>query len=177
MTRPGPDEHGAFYNDYIGLVVGSDVFDALRSGMAEMLGLLGGMSDDQAMVHHPPYTWSIKEVVGHVIDCERILGYRTLRIARGDATPLPGFEESDYVRTSGSDARALADLAEEYEAVRRSTLALVTSLPQEAWDRLGTVNNSRVSVRALAFIMAGHERHHALILRKRLASASASASG
>ena len=174
MTRPGPDEHGAFYNDYVGLVVGSDVFGALRSGMAEMLGILGGLSDDQAVAHHPPYTWSIKEVVGHLIDCERIQSYRALRIARGDATALPGFEESDYVRASGSNARALADLIEEYELVRRSTLALLASLPEEAWDRRGTANRSPVSVRALAFIVAGHERHHALILRKRLASASAS---
>ena len=174
MTRPGPDEHGAFYNDYVGLVVGSDVFAALRSGMAEMLGILGGLSDDQAVAHHPPYTWSIKEVVGHLIDCERIQAYRALRIARGDATPLPGFEESDYVRASGSNARALADLIEEYELVRRSTLALLASLPEEAWDRRGTANRSPVSVRALAFIVAGHERHHALNLRKRLASASAS---
>jgi hypothetical protein len=172
MTRPGPDEHGEFYTDYIGLVVGSDVFGALRSGMAEMLGLLGGLTDDQAMVRQPPYTWSIKEVVGHLIDCERINSYRALRIARGDATPLPGFEESDYVRSAGSDARALADLIEEYEVVRRSTLALLTSLPEAAWDRRGTANNSPVSVRALAFIMAGHERHHALILRKRLANPS-----
>ena len=113
-------------------------------------------------------------VVGHLIDCERIMGYRALRIARGDATPLPGFEESDYVRASGSSSRALADLIEEYELVRRSTLALLASLPEEAWDRRGTANHSPVSVRALAFIVAGHERHHALILRKRLASATAS---
>ncbi len=174
MTRPGPDEHGAFYKDYIGLVVGGDVFAALRSGLAEMLGILGGLSDDQARDHHPPYTWSIKDVVGHLIDCERINAYRALRIARGDATALPGFDESDYVKSSGSDARALADLIEEYELVRRCTLALLASLPDEAWDRRGRANDSPLSVRALAFIVAGHERHHALILRKRLAGAPAS---
>jgi DinB superfamily len=172
MTRPGPDEHATFYSDYVGLVVGSDVFAALRSGMAEMLGILSGMTDDQAMTHHPPYTWSIKEVVGHLIDCERIMSYRALRIARGDTTPLPGFDESPYVQASGSDARALADLIEEYELVRRSTLSLLESFPEAAWDRRGTANDHPVSVRALAFIVAGHERHHAVILRKRLGLAS-----
>jgi DinB superfamily len=172
MMRPGPDEYASFYKDYVGLVEGDDAMAALRSVMSEILDILRNVSDDEAMARRPPYVWSIKQVVGHLIDCERIQAYRILRIARGDATPLPGFEENDYFLASGSDARSLGDLVAEYEVVRRSTLALLAGLPEEAWARRGVANNCPVSARALAFIIAGHERHHAIILRKRLGVAS-----
>jgi hypothetical protein len=106
-------------------------------------------------------------VVGHLIDAERIFCYRALRLARADATPLPGFEENDYVRSAGSDARTLADLVDELRVVRDGTVRLFDSFADAAWGRRGVVNGREVSVRALAFIVAGHARHHLRILRER----------
>ena len=169
MPRPAPSDHAVYHVKYVSLVPGDDPIAAMRSGMAETLGLLRGLPDDVAMTKHPPYTWSIKEVVGHLIDCERVFGYRALRIARGDSTPLAGFEENDYVAEGGFDARSLDDLLTEYEALRRSHLAFFAGLPESAWERRGVANGSEVTVRAVAFILAGHERHHGAVLRKRLA--------
>jgi hypothetical protein len=111
--------------------------------------------------------WSVKEVIGHVIDTERVFAYRALQFARGDATPLAGFEQDDYVRCGSFDKRSLSDLADEYEQVRRATISLFANLDQGAWTRRGTANKNEVSVRGLAFIVAGHERHHVEILRTR----------
>lgn len=168
MPRPDPSEHAPHHASYIDLVPEGDVVAALRSDLAATLGLLRGLGDAEAMTRHPPYTWSLKEVVGHILDCERIFGYRALRFARGDATELPGFEENGYARAAGSDARSLEGLLEEFEALRRSHILFFDTLPPEAWDRRGTANGTSVSVRAIAYIMAGHERHHLGIVRKRL---------
>jgi hypothetical protein len=106
-------------------------------------------------------------MIGHMIDAERIFAYRALRLARGDATPLPPFEQNDYVQTAGSDQRTLADLIEEMRVVRESTILLLASFPDDAWVRRGVVSGREVSVRALAYIIAGHARHHLKVLRER----------
>jgi hypothetical protein len=168
MSRPEPNEHAEYYLRYISLVPDGDIVKTLASQLNATLTLLRGVTEKEGNTRHAPYTWSVKEVVGHLADAERVFGYRALRFARNDNTPLPGFEENDYVRNAHFDACALKGLVDEFEFVRRSSLAFFGNLGEEAWSRGGSANNSPVSVRAIAFIMAGHELHHTAILRKRL---------
>src|SRR5689334_2824348 len=168
MGRPDPSEYAPYYSKYLAHVPEDDILTALGEQMESTLALLRAAPEAKASVRHPPYAWTVKDVVGHLTDCERVFGYRALRIARGDATPLPGFDENAYARAAGADRVPLGDLAAEFEAVRRSHLGLFRRLPVAAWTRLGVANDSPVSVRALAYIMLGHERHHAAILRERL---------
>jgi len=168
MPRPAAGDFAPYYAKYIDLLPEDNILGVLTKQLDEFLALMRPVSEETGNVIHPPYTWSVKQVVGHLTDCERVFGYRALRFARGDTTPLPGFEENDYARTGGFDRLRLADLVSEFEAVRRSHLWFFRNLPAEAWDRAGMANNSRVTVRALAYILAGHVRHHGTILRKRL---------
>ncbi|MFL5244091.1 MAG: DinB family protein [Gemmataceae bacterium] len=172
MARPEASEHAPYYGRYIDLVADGDIVATLASQLAQALPFLRGITEGHGNTRHAPYTWSIKEVIGHLIDTERIFGYRALRFARNDRTPLSGFEENDYVRNANFDACSLQALVDEYEALRRSHISLFGNLSDEAWSRSGSANNSAVSVRALAYIIAGHERHHVTILRKRLAGVS-----
>jgi hypothetical protein len=171
MHRPRSSEYAPAEGGYVALVPEDDIMTVLEEQLAELLALLRPVSEDQGNVRHPPYTWSIKEVVGHLTDGERIFGCRALRFARGDATPLPGFDENTYARAGNFDRCRLGELVEEFEFVRRSHLWLFRHLPEAAWMRIGEANGSAVSVRALAFILAGHVRHHTAILRRRLAGA------
>lgn len=166
-ARPGKDEYAPYYERYTSLVPEGDVVETLERQLGETLALLRTVDEERAGSRYAPGKWSVKEVVGHVIDGERIFAYRALRFARGDQTALPGFEQDDYIETANFDARTLQDLAEEFEHVRRSTLKLFRGLPEEAWLRRGTASESEVSVRALAHIIAGHEAHHVNILRER----------
>jgi len=168
VSRPEPTEHAPYYARYIDLVPEGDIVTTLANQLAEALPFLRGITEAQGNTRHAPYTWSVKEVVGHLTDTERIFGYRALRFARNDQTPLPGFEENDYVRNANFDACSLKSLVDEFEAVRRSHIAFFGNLSDEAWGRTGLANNSAVSVRAFAYNIAGHERHHLAILRKRL---------
>jgi uncharacterized damage-inducible protein DinB len=129
--------------------------------------LLAGVSDAKALHRYAPGKWSVKEVVGHVTDTERVFCYRALRFARADDKPLQGFDENAWVPAGRFDARSLEDLAGELDAVRRATIALLRGLDTEALARRGTANNNPISVRALAWIIAGHERHHVGILHER----------
>jgi hypothetical protein len=171
MPRPNPDEYASYDVNYVALVPEEDILAALRSESAATRAFLGGVPEGEAGRKHPPYTWTVREVVGHMIDTERIFGYRALRIARGDETPLAGFDENAYAVTAESDRRPLADLAAEFEAVRLANLALFAGLPEAAWSRRGVANGHPVSVLGLAYMLVGHERHHGAILRKRLAKA------
>ncbi|MBO0699023.1 MAG: DinB family protein [Zavarzinella sp.] len=168
MARPDPSEYAPYYAKYIDLVPEEDVLGALEAQLAETLAVLRPAPESQGNVRHPPYTWTVKEVVGHLTDTERVMGYRALRFARADATPLPGFDEEKYAPAGEFDRIPLRDLVAEFEAVRRSHLYLFRHLPAAAWDRGGKANDNPVTVRALAYIIAGHGRHHSAILRKRL---------
>lgn len=131
----------------------------------ETLALLRGLSESQADSRYAPGKWSVKELVGHLIDSERIFTYRALRFARNDKTELPGFEQDDYIKHASFGARSIGDLADELEHVRRASLDLFRSLDEEAWQRRGLANDAEISVRALAYIIAGHELHHVQVLK------------
>lgn len=169
MTIPRPDaaEYAPFYGTYVGKVPEGDVLQILEDQRRETARLLAGLPEAKALHRYAPGKWSIKEVVGHLMDSERVFCYRALRFARADQTALPGFDEKAWVPAGSFDARSLADLAAELDAVRRATIALFRGLDAPALARHGTANNKEISVRALAYIIAGHERHHVGILRER----------
>ena len=167
MKRPSSSEYAPYYGKYIELVPDGPIADVLRHQMSEMLKLLRSIPEAKGSHTYAPGKWTIKEVVGHVIDGERVFSYRAMRFARADATALPSFEQDDYVPNGGFGSRTLQSLADEFEAVRRSTVALFEGLPKEAAARMGTAADNPVSVQALAYIIAGHERHHAKLLRER----------
>jgi hypothetical protein len=168
-ARPDASEYAPFYHGYVANVPEGDIVDLLRAGGRELVEALGRIPEDRGGFRYGPEKWSIREVVGHLIDAERIFAYRALRVARGDQTPLAAFEENAYVKTAGSDARTMVDLTRELGAVRETTVLLFDSFPDEAWGRSGVASGKEVSLRALAYIMAGHARHHLRILRERYA--------
>ena len=166
-ARPDVSEYAPFFHGYVAAVQEGDVVDLLRSDGAELLETIHRIPEERGGHRYGPDKWTIREVIGHLIDAERIFTYRALRIARGDQTMLPGFDENEYVRTAGSDQRTLADLARELAAVRESTVLMFESLPDDAWLRRGNANGTEMTVRALAYVAAGHPRHHHRILRER----------
>jgi hypothetical protein len=166
-ARPAKSEFLPYYERYISLVPDGDVLSTLTAQMSETQALLRGLPASVAAYRYAPDKWCVNQLVGHVIDSERLFANRALRFARNDATPVPGFEQDDYVRNSTFDAYPLSELADELETVRQSTLFLFRHLGEEAWTRRGIANNAEVSVRALAYIIAGHELHHREILRSR----------
>ncbi|WP_426492233.1 DinB family protein [Hymenobacter sp. 102] len=165
-TLPAATEYAPYYHTYVKLIPG-DPLDALRQQPRELRQLLAGLTEEQGTFRYAPGKWSIKENLVHMLDTERIFAYRALRIGRGDTTPLPGFEQDDYVPVSGADARSFTDILAEYDAVRAATLSLLESFTAEAVSRQGTASGQPVSVRALAYILPGHEAHHLTLLRER----------
>src|ERR1035441_8643558 len=167
IARRQPGEYAPYYDRYISLVPGNDILDTLDQRRRQTMLLLSGRDDDDGDFRYAPDKWSAKEVLGHVCDTERIFAYRALRIARADATPLEGFEQDDYVRNGPFAHRPLSDLVEDFIAVRRATLSLLRNLGEAAWSRRGIANKNEVTVRALAYIIAGHELHHRRILEEK----------
>ncbi|HEU4452701.1 MAG TPA: DinB family protein [Longimicrobium sp.] len=167
--RPGAGEYAPYYERYVGRVPEGDVVELLAQQAGEAAAFLRAVPASRADHRYEPGKWSVKEVVGHVSDAERIFAYRLLRIARGDQTPLPGFDENEYAAVAGPgfSARTLESLVSEWEDVRRATLSLLHSLDREALARTGTASNFTVSARALAHILYGHMDHHLAILRER----------
>lgn len=177
IGRPDTTEYLSYYGKYISMVPDGDILAVLESQMEDTAAFLGTIPEAQANFRYAPDKWSIKELVGHVIDGERVFAYRALRFARNDKTPLPGYEQDDFVRNGGFDNCRLSDLAAELKSVRQATLFLFKHLDGDAWTRRGVANDAEVSVRAVAYIIAGHELHHREILRtKYLSSARASGS-
>src|SRR5215470_14054669 len=142
VTRPQSDEYAPYYEKYVSLITSDDIISVLESQRVQMAQLLAARSDREGNFRYAPDKWSVKEIIGHICDAERIFACRMLRIGRGDKTPLPGFEQDDYIPTGNFNARTLADLAAEFAAVRAATMALVQSLPKEAWTRLGTASDN-----------------------------------
>ena len=167
MTRPDSTEFPSFYAGYVASVPDGNIVDVLRDSGVKLASALAEIPETKGGHRYAEGKWTVRTLIGHMIDAERIFSYRALRLARGDATPLPGFEENDFAKTAGSDARAVADLASEMAIVRAGTVRLFESLPEEAWMRRGVVNGGEVSVRALGYITAGHAQHHLKVLRER----------
>jgi uncharacterized damage-inducible protein DinB len=175
QKRPQQGDYALYYEKYVALVPSGDFLEILQDQRRELVNLLSPLSEEQADFRYAPGKWSIKEVLGHIMDAERIFAYRLLRIARGDQTPLASFEQEGYIQNGNFSRRKLADLLEEFSAVREATICLIRSLDDAAWLCRGTASQKEVSVLALAFIIAGHDRHHRLILEKNYLSAAASA--
>jgi len=170
--RPQTGEYATYYARYIDLASEDDIVAALDAQSHETAAVLGGLSEEQASHRYEPGKWSVKQLVGHVIDGERIFAFRALAFARGETNPLPGFEQDPYVANAGSDDRSIADLAEELATVRKANVMMFRALSEEAWKRSGVASDNPISVRALAYILLGHERHHLRILRERYLGAT-----
>lgn len=162
---PEPTEYAPYYWTYVSLVPKDGILATLSRQKDETLRLLRGIPESREQFRYAPGKWSVRELAGHVIDAERVFSYRALRISRNDKTPLPGFEQEPYIEFGNYDARPLATLADELSVVRQSTILLFMHLTEEAWLRRGVASNAEVSVRALAYIIAGHELHHMNVLR------------
>jgi hypothetical protein len=173
--RPQPGEYAPYYGRYISLVRSNDahsndILAAFEDQRRQTLLLLSGRPEADGDLRYAPDKWSLKEVLGHLNDTERIMSYRALRIARGDQTSIEGFEQDDYVRNAPFARLLLADLIEDYIAVRRATVSLFRNLDEPAWSRRGVANKNEITVRALAYVIAGHELHHRRILEEKYLS-------
>ena len=175
LTRPSSSEYADFYKSYIARVPDGPLLEFLAKQLGEYRQLLTGVSDAAATAAPEPGKWSAKQVLGHICDGERVMTYRALRFARGDQNELHGFEQDDYVLEAQSNARSLEDLLTEFESIRKASIALFGSLPSEAETREGIANGNPVTVRALAYIVAGHAQHHLEQFKSRFGRSAAAA--
>ena len=160
QKRPQSNDYAPYYGKYVMLVPEGDFLEILETQLQDMKQLLEPLTDQQGDFCYARGKWSIKETLGHVNDAERVFAYRILCIARGDQTPLPSFEQDDYVKVSNASSRKLSDLLEEFSAIRRASIALIRSFDDASWLRRGTASGKEVTVLAIAFIIAGHALHH-----------------
>jgi uncharacterized damage-inducible protein DinB len=175
QKRPQKGDYADYLGNYISLVPSGDFLEILQQQRQDLNRLISPLSEDQADFRYAPGKWSIKEVVGHISDTERIFAYRLLRISRGDQTPLPSFDQDPYIETGKFSARKLRDLLDEFSAVREASIALIRSLDDAAWQRRGISSQKEITTTALAFVIAGHVRHHLNLIEERYLSARAHA--
>ncbi len=167
LRRPAAEEFNPYYEGYIGQVKGNDFLDQLRTQQEATTNFLQNIDSTQWNYRYESGKWTVKEVVIHLIDTERIFAYRALRIARGDKTPIPGFDENKYVPAANAAARSSASIINEYQMVRNATISLFENLDQSAYSNMGTASDSPLSTLAAAYIIAGHELHHLKVLQER----------
>jgi hypothetical protein len=167
MERPGETEYAPFYAGYVALVPEAGILEALEGQVDEVLALAGRVPAEKELHRYAEGKWSLRQVMGHLVDAERVFGYRAFCFSRGEKAALPSFDENAYVAAARSDASPLRELAEEFALVRRSNLVVLRRLEAGEWARAGTASGHSVTVRALAWIMAGHPRHHLKIVRER----------
>jgi uncharacterized damage-inducible protein DinB len=167
IHRPDPSEYDPYYDRYISLVKTDDIAATLQKQAQETRDLLSKVSAEKADSRYAPGKWSVKEVLGHINDTERIMSYRVLRIARGDQTPIEGFEQDDYVAGGKFGRRTLDDVLQEFMTIRNATIQLIRHLDPEAAERRGTANQKPISARAIIYVIAGHELHHRRILQEK----------
>ena len=166
LTPPDSEEYAPFYADYVQRAQArGDVFAALSQQLEEIQTALGSLREEQGLFRDAPGEWSIKEVIGHLNDVERVFSYRMLRVSRNDLTPLPGFEQNDYVREAGFDRSSLQDLLAEFEYVRRANILAIQNMSEESAARRGNASGYTVSARALIYMIVGHVDHHLESLR------------
>jgi hypothetical protein len=166
-AAPDRTEAAEYYFTYIDKVAGGNICDILDAQSGETLALLGGISEEQSLHRYAPDKWSIRQVVSHINDTERAFVFRALWFARGFDTPLPSFDQNVAIAGADADARLLRSHADEFRAVRAATLVLFRNLPAEAWMKRGVASGNTFTVRALAYISAGHVAHHNAILREK----------
>lgn len=166
-NRPSKEEYNIHFETYVKLVPEGDICDILIQSLKNTTDVFSAVTEDQANYRYAPGKWSLKEVLGHITDNERIMGYRLLRIARGDKTPLSGYDQDVMMSEDPFEGCLMADLIEDYTAVRRATLTLLRGLSKEAWSKIGIVNDSESSVQAWAYIIAGHELHHMNVIKEK----------
>ena len=164
---PASSEYASFYAGYVGHVPSGDIIALLETQLDDTLWLLGGLSEDEAGFRYAPEKWSIKQVVGHIIEAERIFVYRALAFSRNEPKPLPGYEQNDYVDAAHFDEQPWSSLLDELRAVRRATVCFFRGLNEAMMERTGVASDVSFTVRVLAYIVAGHERHHVNLLRER----------
>lgn len=167
IGRPGPDEHAPYYERYVSLVSGDDPVAVLATSLESALATLRSIPENRGEHRYAPGKWSVKQLIGHVTDAERVFGFRALWFSRGGADGLPGFDEDAWAEAGPWSSLPLSSLIEEFEHVRRASISLFRNLDEEAWTRRGAANQQPVSVRALAYIAAGHGLHHLEVLRSR----------
>jgi len=165
--KPQANEYAPYFSRYIDLVPEDDIAGAFEAQGSATASLLAPINEEKASYRYAPEKWSIKQVIGHVTDAERVFAYRLVCIARGESKPLPGFDENDYMRNANFDDLTFAELVKGFTATRRATLALIRSLSDEGWGRIGIANEKPTSARAVAYSLLGHERHHMRVLRER----------
>lgn len=167
MQKPEKAEYDAYYERYVSLVDESTLFGTLAAQPGELSDLLGKLPDERGTFAYAEDKWSIKEVLGHLIDGERMFAYRILRISRADTTPIEGFEQDGYIENAHSNGRSIVDLVQEFRLLREANMFMLNNLNEEDCLRMGTASGLPVSVRALAYIMCGHIQHHCNILNER----------
>ncbi|HEX9081970.1 MAG TPA: DinB family protein [Holophagaceae bacterium] len=167
LRRPTPGEFAPSYAPYVSAVPEGDVLAFLQVQQDEVLALFGGFSEVQGAFRYAPGKWTLKDLLQHLIDSERVFTYRALRIGRGDTTPLPGYEENAYAAAAHADRRTMGDLLAEWQAIRAASLGFFRSLPEAAWSNVGTANGVPVTARCFPYFCAGHTAHHLGILRER----------
>jgi DinB superfamily len=167
---PPPTDYAPYYGRYVSLVPEADILPVLVSEAARTAEFLGRIPPAEEVVCHAPYTWTIRQVIGHLTDAERVFAYRALWFARGGAGPLPGFDDAQFATNAPHARVPLADQADEYRHLRAANVHLLGQLDEIAWERRGVASETEITVRALAYCLVGHERHHMTIVRKRLGS-------
>jgi len=167
IGRPAPGECAEYYTTYTKRVPDGDIIELLERQRGELGDFLEGIDEATGAFRYAPNKWSVKEVLGHCVDVERVFAFRALAFARKEPAEIPGMEQDDYVAAAGFDDRTIADLAEELDALRRANVVWFRTLPQEAWSRAGVASGNRMSVRAAAYILYGHVSHHRDVLERR----------
>jgi len=168
--KPTKKEYAAYYANYINQIVGDDILKILAQRTAKSIAFMNDIAEEKWDFRYAANKWSIKELYIHIIDTERIMAYRALRIARNDNTHLAGYEQDDYIPFSAAEQRSKASIIAEYEAVRQATITLFQNFTPEMWKRIGTASGWPISVLALAYIIVGHEKHHVKVLKERYLS-------
>ncbi len=167
-SRPISTEYAPYQEAYVKLVTETDILSALEQQLRQVVDEWSRIDSKTSLMRHPPYTWSLNEVIGHINDAERIFGYRALRFARGDKTELPSFEENEYARAAQFDFCEWRNLIDEFQALRRANFLMLNNLSDSAWMNAGVAGGHRVTVHALAYVLVGHVRHHNNVIRIRL---------
>jgi len=167
LQRPGPEDAAAYYSQYVDLVPEGDVVEMLAGGVAELRSVLRDLGPERETYRYAPGKWTVRDLVGHVLDTERVFGFRAFHIARGDPSSLPSMEQEGYVTNARAERRPLADLLDELELVRRAHVWMFHAFDREAWERIGIAAGVHFRARALPFVMAGHEIHHRRVLVER----------